>query len=61
LSMNWSTNIGTSGSSEALLSKSKAEIPSEYIPIEVHDWNKYKEHVAQLEGGRYLFRGQSEP
>src|SRR5712692_8046206 len=58
LVLSWTTNIGTTGS--ATLPKSKADAPSEYIPI-TRDWNGFKEYVARLEGRRYLFRGQNAP
>ena len=58
LTLNWTTDIGTTGSTT--LPKNKADMPSECIPL-VKDWSNYKDHISDLEGRRYLFRGQSAP
>ena len=54
-----STDIGTTAS--ATLPKSKADKPSEQVPLTL-DWNGCKVHFSKLAGSRrYLFRGQNEP
>jgi hypothetical protein len=58
LNLSWTTNIGTHGSCALL--KSKADQPSEFVPLS-KDWASYKDYVSQLEGRRYLFRGQNKP
>ncbi len=57
LTINWETDIGSVGRS--VLPKSKADKPSERIPI-IKDWNGYKEYVVSKEK-RLLFRGQNKP
>lgn len=58
LVFNCSTDIKTTAS--ATLPISKANAPSECIPV-IKDWDGYKDYVSNLEGRRYLFRGQNEP
>lgn len=58
LTMQWSTDIGTTGSATTMLPKSKANILSEYVPL-VMDWDGFKKYISELEGRKYLFRGQS--
>lgn len=58
LSLSWKTSIGTEGSCK--LFKSKAAEPSN-IPSTQMTWSEFKNYVADLEGKRYLFRGQNRP
>ena len=58
LNLSWTTNIGTYG--HCAFSKSRADQPSELAPLN-QDWTTYKEYVSNLEGRRYLFRGQNKP
>lgn len=57
LSINWNTNIGTSGS--ASIPKSRADYPSERTPLEIRTWAKFKEFVRDLKQYKYIFRGQT--
>lgn len=58
LTLSWTTDIGATGS--CLLPRSKAEQPSEIVPLE-QDWNTYKEYGIRLASQRPLFRGQNKP
>jgi FRG domain len=58
LKISWTTDIGLVG--RATLPRSKATAPSELVPVE-KNWSAFKEYVADLESGRFLFRGQSDP
>jgi hypothetical protein len=58
MTVTWHSNIGTQG--QATLYTSNAGRPSELTPI-VMDWQQFKQHVAQLDPRRYVFRGQREP
>jgi hypothetical protein len=58
LKLSWTTNIGISG--EATLPRSKATAASELAAVE-KSWSEFKEDVAELEGGHFLFRGQKKP
>jgi hypothetical protein len=58
LSLSWTTDIGVSDN--CTLPRSKAELPSELVPLD-KEWESYKSYVASLEGRRYLFRGQNKP
>jgi hypothetical protein len=58
LKLSWTTSIGTYGSCN--LPKSKADQPSEYIPVN-KNWTEYKKYVSRLESRRYIFRGQNKP
>ena len=58
LSLSWKTDIGLSGN--CTLPRSKADQPSELVPLE-KEWESFKTHVNSLEGRRYLFRGQNKP
>lgn len=58
LTMSWITDIGVSGN--CVLTRSKANQPSELIPLQ-QNWGQYKEHVAKLISERPLFRGQNKP
>jgi hypothetical protein len=56
LTLSWTTEEG--GNGDCVLPRSKADQPSELIPLEM-DWGTYKEHVIELASKRLLFRGQS--
>ena len=56
LSLSWRTNIGVTGN--CVLPRSMADQPSE-VAQQNSDWETYKGDVANLEGRRYLFRGQT--
>jgi len=59
LKLSWTTDIGVAAT--CVLPRSKADTPSELMPLS-KEWESYKEHVAGLlEGRRYLFRGQTKP
>jgi len=58
LKLSWKTDIGLIG--EATLPRSKANAASELVPTE-NSWSAFKEYVAGVESGRFLFRGQNEP
>lgn len=58
LALSWTTDIGVSGN--CTLPRSKADQPSELVPLE-QEWESFKEYVNSLEGRRHLFRGQSKP
>ena len=58
LKTSWTTDIGLAG--EATLPRSKANAASELVPVE-KTWSTFKQYVADLESGRFLFRGQNEP
>lgn len=58
LSMQWSTDIGTSGIATALASKTRIGEPSALVPLPVRSWRRFKEYVNSLEQKRYIFRGQ---
>lgn len=58
LNLSWKTDLGTSGG--CVLPKSEAGQPSTLI-ADCKNWDEFKEHVATLEGRRFLFRGQNEP
>ncbi len=56
----WTTDIGTSGTSE--MPKTKAGEPTEYQPLPgVTNWQQFKEYVNSLEHRRNIFRGQRDP
>jgi hypothetical protein len=55
LKISWTTNIDISG--EATLPRSKATAASELVAVE-KSWSEFKEDMAELEGGHFLFRGQ---
>jgi hypothetical protein len=57
LSLSWVTDTGVEG--KCVLPRSKAEQPSELVPIE-NNWAQFKEYVSGLKGCHYLFRGQNE-
>lgn len=60
LELSWSTDIGTNGTCTFV--KSKADEPSELVPLDkVTDWESFKAYISSLEGRRYLFRGQKQP
>lgn len=56
--LSWSSEIGNTGN--CVLPRSKAGSPSSLIPL-CKDWKEYKTYVSELEGRRFLFRGQNEP
>jgi FRG domain len=56
LSVNWVTNIGTTGTAIALRSKAAAD--SRIQPRKVDDWKSFKEVVSTIENNRFIFRGQ---
>ncbi len=58
LTLSWVTDIGTTGA--CVLPRSKADKPSELVPMEAN-WGTYKEHVCELLPKRNLFRGQNKP
>ena len=58
LKISWTTDIGISG--EATLPRSKATAASELAAVE-KSWSDFKEYVAELESGNFLFRGQNKP
>ena len=58
LEMTWTSDIGTSGTCS--FPKSDAEKPSALVPSAMN-WKEYKAYVAELEGKRFLFRGQNKP
>jgi hypothetical protein len=58
LTLSWITDIETIGN--CVLPRSKANKPSELVPMEL-DWGTYKQHVCELLPKRYLFRGQDKP
>jgi hypothetical protein len=56
LKLSWTTEAGNKGS--CVLPRSKADKPSELVPESISGWKEYKDYVSQLEGRRFLFRGQ---
>jgi hypothetical protein len=58
LTLAWVTDTGVEG--RCTLPRSKADQPSELIPLE-KNWAGFMEYVSSLKGRRYLFRGQNEP
>lgn len=58
LRIEWKTPLGTHG--VAQLSKSNASRPSDYEPLDVDDWNKFKQFATEQEPYRYIFRGQED-
>ncbi|MDH4152979.1 MAG: FRG domain-containing protein [Nitrospira sp.] len=58
IELSWETELGTVGTCK--LPKSRADQPSDIQPLD-RDWKGFKEYVSELEGRRYLFRGQSQP
>jgi len=58
LSLSWKTDTGIEGS--CVLPRSKADQPSELIPLQ-KNWGEFMEYVSGLKGCRYLFRGQNQP
>jgi hypothetical protein len=58
LSLSWVTDTGLEG--KCMLPRSKADQPSELMPLE-KNWAEFMEYVSNLKGSRYLFRGQNEP
>jgi hypothetical protein len=58
LALSWKTDIGTHGSCN--LPCSKATLPSELVPI-VSNWDSFRSEFANMEGRRFLFRGQNKP
>ncbi|MDQ0511710.1 FRG domain-containing protein [Ancylobacter amanitiformis] len=56
LKVTWNTPSGTEGI--ALLRKPDASSPSDYEPIDVNDWNSFKDFATSQEPYRYIFRGQ---
>lgn len=56
LTLSWITDTGVTGS--CLLPRSKADQPSEIVPVE-QDWNTYRESGIWLASKRPLFRGQN--
>ena len=58
LSLKWATSLGTE--CECELPRSRAGDPSDLEPNN-QDWEKYKGFIANLEGRRFLFRGQTRP
>jgi hypothetical protein len=58
LSLSWTTELGQKGF--CILPRSKAGKPSALKSLK-KNWKKYKEYVLNLEGKRYLFRGQAGP
>jgi hypothetical protein len=59
LSLQWFTNIGTSGSAQ--LPKSNVGLPSACQPLQITTWADFKDHVAQLQHYRFIYRGQTRP
>jgi FRG domain len=57
LKLSWKTDIGTSGSAD--LPRSDAGQTSTCQPLQISNWQQFKEYVTQLEQYRYIFRGQS--
>lgn len=58
IKVDWSTNMGTSGS--LLLKRSPASKPSEYTALNIKSWGQFKNYVSKIEPYRYIFRGQSD-
>jgi hypothetical protein len=58
LEISWETDIGFVGT--AKLPRSKAGTESDLVAVE-KNWSAFKEYVAELEGGHFLFRGQNKP
>jgi hypothetical protein len=59
LNISWTTDIGTTGSSE--IKKSSAAALTEYQPLpDVTSWDAYKKYVCDLEYRRFIFRGQAQ-
>jgi hypothetical protein len=58
LEISWKTDIGFVG--KATLPRSKAGAQSDLVAVE-KNWSAFKEYVAELEGGHFLFRGQNRP
>jgi hypothetical protein len=60
LSIGWKSNIGTSGAGIATASKTRANLPSEWVPTAIRGWEGFKRRVNTLEQKRYIFRGQED-
>jgi hypothetical protein len=58
LRLSWVTDTGVNA--ECILPRSKADQPSELVPLE-KTWSEFMEYVSNLKGCRYLFRGQNQP
>lgn len=59
-SINWRTNIETTGSAQ--LQRSRAGDPTEYQPLpNVTNWVEFKTFVSTLDHRQYIFRGQEQP
>lgn len=58
LKLSWVTDIGTFGN--CILNKSKASEVSKVKALK-KNWGGFKQYVANLEGRRFLFRGQNKP
>jgi hypothetical protein len=58
LTLSWITDIGVTG--RCVLPRSKADRPSELVPLE-QDWGTFKQYGIQRASGRPLFRGQNKP
>ncbi len=56
LTLSWITDTGIEG--KCVLPRSKADQPSDLVPIE-NNWTQFKEYVSSLKGCRYLYRGQN--
>jgi hypothetical protein len=56
LSLQWLTNIGTSGSAQ--LPKSHVGLASACQPLQITTWADFKAHVAQGKHYRFIYRGQ---
>lgn len=58
LTLSWISDIGTHGS--CTLPLSNATKPSELVPT-ISDWEGFRKAINQMEGRRFLFRGQNKP
>jgi FRG domain len=58
LTLSWATDTGVEG--KCVLPRSKADQPSELVPLE-KSWSQFIEYVSSLKGSRFLFRGQNQP
>jgi hypothetical protein len=59
LSVDWRTNIETTGSAQ--LPRTRSDAPTDYVPLpNVSNWAEFKSFVNALDHRRYIFRGQKE-
>ena len=56
LALPWVTDTGVEG--KCTLPRSKADQPSELVPLE-KNWAEFREYVSELKESRLLFRGQN--